>query len=212
MYRFSTPASLTPAVNCVKAWDDRESSLQGYGSNASLAAFEIFAYYVMARYLHLLLLDSSSSDYVYFEFQFQLRPTVWTIVLYINGRTSSMKAPHTAVLCVVFASDITVQSGFIFLKLLWSFFTLLICIDPCKSQGYEKYGGGQGGGFSLCNSVQNTYRIGFTGRKAYKVTGLKEQQNNGMSVLWLSLCFQSFLLSNRSHRKAVSEAERGTIR
>lgn len=117
-YRFFTLASLTPAVNCVKAGDDRESSLQGYGSNASLAAFEIFAYYVMARYLHLLLLDSSSSDYVYFEFQFQLQPTVWAILLYVNGRTSSMKAPHTAVLYVVFASDITVQSGFVFLKLL----------------------------------------------------------------------------------------------
>lgn len=196
----------------MKAWDDRERSLRGNGSNASLAAFEIFAYYVMARYLHLLLLDSSTSDYVYFEFQFQLRPTVWAIVLYINDRTPSMKAPHMAGLYVVFASDNTVQSSFIFLKLLWSFFTLLICIDPCKSQGYEKYGGGQRGGFSLCNSVQNIYHIGFTRRKAYKATGLKEQQNNGMSMLWLFLCFQSFSLSHRSHGNTVSEAERGTIR
>ena len=70
----------------------------------------------MARYLHLLLLDSSTSDYVYFEFQFQLRPTVWAIVLYINDRTPSMKAPHMAGLYVVFASDNTVQSSFIFLK------------------------------------------------------------------------------------------------
>lgn len=136
----------------------------------------------------------------------------WAIVLYINDKTPSMKAPHMAGLYVVFASDNTVQSSFIFLKLLWSFFTLLICIDPCKSQGYEKYGGGQRGGFSLCNSVQNIYHIGFTRRKAYKATGLKEQQNNGMSMLWLFLCFQSFSLSHRSHGNTVSEAERGTIR
>lgn len=50
-------------------------------------------------------------------------------------------------------------------------------IDLSKTQDYEKYGGGQGGGRSISNSVQYiTYHIRFTRIKAYKVTGLQNSK------------------------------------
>jgi len=108
MYRFSIPTSLTQAASWLKAWNDRERSLQGLDLKVPLAALEIFAFYVMARYLQLLSLHLSIAEHVNFEFQFLQRLTAWGAVVSIDI-TSSLKAPHIAGLYVVFASDRSVQ-------------------------------------------------------------------------------------------------------
>lgn len=122
----------SPSPVQVESWDNREGNLHRYSLKVSSAAFEIFAHYVMAKYLQVFLLDVSQS-----------MPTLslnlhrgWLLgAWWWPFLTEHLLWKLQPLLPYLLCWHLT--ESFILIKLLWSSAALLLSIDPINHRTME---------------------------------------------------------------------------